>query len=164
YLVLPQKVLTELANHLPSNFAELESIKGIGKAKVKQYGNDILIMIAEYCEKKNVSQTTLELLVKINKSERTDTKKISIQLFNEGKKIAELAEEIGLATSTIETHIAGFIETGEVDIFSLVDKGKVSLIEEYLLENKPMSITEPKQALGDDISYGEIRAVMKYLA
>jgi len=164
YIVLPQKVLTELSNRLPSNFSELESIKGIGKTKIKQYGNDILIMVADYCEKNKVSQTPLELLVKINRPEKKDTKKLSLELFNSGKTISEIAEERGLALSTIETHIAGFIETGEVDIFSFVEKSKVSLIEGYFLEHKPMSITETKQALGDDISYGEIRAVMKYLA
>lgn len=163
YIVLPQKVLTELSNKLPSNFSELESIKGIGKTKIKQYGNDILIMIADYCEKNKVSQTPLELLVKINRPEKKDTKKVSLELFNSGKTIAEIAEERGLALSTVETHISGFIETGEVDLFAFVEKNKVSRIEEYLLENKPMSITETKQALGDDVSYGEIRAVMKYL-
>jgi hypothetical protein len=163
YIVLPQKVLTELANKLPSNFSELESIKGIGKTKVKQYGNELLVMIADYCEKHNLSQTPLELLVKINRPEKIDTKKVSLELFNSGKTIEEIAEERGLALSTIETHIAGFIASGEVDIFSLVDKNKVALIEDYLLQHKPMSITETKLALGEEVSYGEIRAVMKYL-
>ncbi len=163
YIVLPQKVLTELANKLPANFSELEAIKGIGKTKVKQYGNDLLLMITEYCEKNNISQTPLQLLVKINKPEKKDTKRVSLELFNAGKTVSEIAEERGLALSTIESHITGFIETGEADIFSFVDKNKVSKIQDYLQEYKPMSITETKQELGDEISYGEIRAVMKYL-
>lgn len=164
YIVLPQKVLTDISNKLPSNFSELESIKGIGKTKVKQYGNEILVMVADYCEKNKISQTPLELLVKINRPEKKDTKKVSLELFNAGKTVLEIAEERGLALSTIESHITGFIETGEVDIFSFIDKSKVDKIEEYLIESKPLSITEAKQALGEDISYSEIRAVMKYLS
>ncbi len=36
YQVLPQKVLADLANKLPSNFEELESIKGIGKKSAER--------------------------------------------------------------------------------------------------------------------------------
>lgn len=162
YIVLPQKVLTELVNKLPSNFEELESIKGIGKTKIKQYGNELLIMIADYCEQKEVSQTPLQLLVKTRK-EKVDTKKLSFDLYKSGKTIQEIAMERGLTLSTIETHLTHYIGTGEIDIFELIAKEKVENIRDYVLENKPSSMNDTKQAMGDSISYSEIRAVMKYM-
>lgn len=163
YMILPQKALTELVNKLPSNFAELESIKGIGKAKIKQFGAEILGMVTEYCEKRNISQTPLQLLVKVNKPEKVDTKQMSLNAFIDGKTVEEIAMERGLTASTIENHLIHFIGTGELDIHRFVEKDKASQIQAYVEEYKPISTTQTKEALGDDISYNEIRAVMKYL-
>ncbi|TKB98856.1 helix-turn-helix domain-containing protein [Pedobacter cryophilus] len=163
YQVLPQKVLTDLVNKLPSNFEELESIKGIGKVKVKQYGNELLTMIADFCERKDISQTPFQVLIK-TKSEKVDTKKLSLDLFKEGKTVTEIAEIRGFTASTIETHLTHYIETAEVNIYDFVDKSKVERIQEYILENKPASMNDTKAALGNDVSYDEIKAVMKFLA
>lgn len=163
YMILPQKALTELANKLPSNFAELESVKGIGKAKIKQFGAEIIGMVAEYCEKRNISQTPLQLLVKVNKPEKVDTKKLSLNAFNEGKTLEEIASERGLTVATIENHLIHFIGVGELDINKLVEKDKVETIQQYIEEFKPISATQIKEALNETISYTDIKAVMKHL-
>lgn len=163
YMILPQKALTEICSKLPSNFVELESVKGIGKTKIKQFGAEILGMVAEYCEKRNISQTPLQLLVKINKPEKVDTKKLSLDAFKDGKTVEEIASERGLTTGTVENHLIHFVGTGELDIHHLVEKDKVNQIQAYVEEYKPISTTQTKEALGDEISYNEIRAVMKYL-
>lgn len=162
YLILPQKVLIELVNKLPSNFEQLESIKGMGKMKVKQYGNELLMMIADYCEQKTISQTPFQHLI-TTKKEKVDTKKLSFDLYKSGKTIQEIAKERGFAISTIETHLTHYIGTGEIDIFDVIDKNKVENIRDYILEKKPTSMNDTKLAMGNEVSYSEIRAVMKYL-
>jgi len=162
YIVLPQKALAELVSKLPSGFAELETVKGIGKQKVQQYGKAILTIIAEYCEENNIQQTPLNLSLKEEKS-KPDTKKISFDLYKEGKSTDEIALERGLTQSTIEGHLAHFIGTGEIDVYNIVAKEKVGIITEFFQEKRPASLTEAKHALGDDISYSELRAVMKHL-
>ncbi len=162
YQVLPQKVLTDLVNKLPSNYEELESIKGIGKVKVKQYGNELLIMISDFCEKREISQTPFQTLIK-TKTVKSDTKDLSLQLFKAGKTIEEIAETRNLTPGTIEGHLAHYISTGEVTVFDIVKENKVHKIQDYILENKPDSMSEIKAAMGDEVSYGEIRAVMKYM-
>ncbi len=163
YMVLPQKALTEIVNKLPSNSAELESIKGIGKTKIKQFGIEILSMVNEYCEQRNISQTPLQLLVRTHKSEKLDTKKITLNAFNNGKSIEQIAVERGLTVGTIEGHLTHYIGLGELDVYKLVPQEKVQKIQAYIEEFKPISTTQAKEALGDDISYNEIRAVMKYI-
>lgn len=162
YQVLPQKVLVDLVAKLPSNFEELESIKGIGKVKVKQYGNELLIMIADFCEKKEIQQAPLQGFIS-NKKEKVDTKKVSLDLFKEGKSVAEIATIRDFTVGTIETHLTHFITTQEISIFDFMDKTKVNSVSEYILENKPASMNDIKSAMGNEISYGEIRAVMKHL-
>ncbi|MEO5909232.1 MAG: helix-turn-helix domain-containing protein, partial [Pelobium sp.] len=162
YQVLPQKVLVDLVAKLPSNFEELESIKGIGKVKVKQYGNELLIMIADFCEQKEIPQAPLQGLTS-SKKEKVDTKKVSLDLFKEGKSVEEIATIRDFTVGTIETHLTHFITTQEISIFDFMDKIKVDKIIEYILENKPASMNDTKAAMGNEISYGEIRAVMKHL-
>jgi vacuolar-type H+-ATPase subunit E/Vma4 len=164
YLVLPQKVLLELVQKLPSNFAELVSIKGIGKTKVKQYGNDILMIIQEYCKNKEIPQHAMQLEFAKEKPEKKDTKRLSLELLQGGKTVSEIAEERGLVTSTIESHLIHFVESGELDVFKWLNKTKINQIEDFISENKPMSVTELKNALGEEFSYNEIRAVVKHLA
>lgn len=163
YMILPQKALSEIVNKLPANFAELESVKGIGKTKIKQFGAEILTIVNEYCEKRNISQTPLQMLVRVTKPEKTDTKKITFDAFNDGKSVSEIAAERGLTVGTVEAHLAHFVGTGELDVYKLVDEIKVRKIQAYVEEFKPTSVSQTKEALGDDISYSDVKAVMKYL-
>jgi hypothetical protein len=162
YQVLPQKVLADLVNKLPSNYEELESIKGIGKVKVKQYGNELLVMISDFCEKKEISQTPFQTFIKA-KVIKSDTKDLSLQLFKSGKSVEEIATARNLTSGTIEGHLSHYISSGEVSIFDVVKQSKVLKIQEYIMEHKPSSINETKEAMGDDFSYNDIRAVMKHL-
>ncbi len=162
YQVLPQKVLTDLANKLPSNYEELESIKGIGKVKVKQYGNELLIMISDYCEANDIEQGPIKGLITA-KISKTDTKRVSLDMFKAGKSVEEIAKERGFVASTIETHLTHYIDSGEIVVSDFIDKEKVDKIRDYIVETKPISINQTKEAMGNEISYGEIRAVMKHL-
>ena len=49
YMVLPQKSMQELVKKLPANLTELKTIKGIGQASIKQFGEDIIGIINRFC-------------------------------------------------------------------------------------------------------------------
>lgn len=163
YHVLPQKTLTSILKSLPATPAELASIKGIGKVKVQQYGREILQMINDYCEKQNIQREPLEIRVKQPKT-KTDTKKISFDLYKAGKTIPEIAQLRGYTTGTIEGHLAHYVTTGDVPIFDLVPKIKVAKIMAHVIQNPKHTTAETKAALGDDVSYGELKAVLNHLA
>ncbi len=162
YIVLPQKALLELVKNLPVNLSELEAIKGIGKIKVKQYGKELLAMIADYCDTNHIQRSPMKIVLKEQKV-KTDTKKISFDLYKEGKTIAEIAQLRGFTPNTIEGHLAYCISTGEISVFDIVTKLKVAKIMTYIIQNPRAATSEIKAALGDDISYGELKAVMNHL-
>jgi uncharacterized protein YpbB len=96
-----------------------------------------------------------------------DTRQVTYELFNRGLTVAEVARERGLAHSTIESHLAGFVETGRIDIRRLLDEEKLKTIDRELMAMKDKPLGEIRQALGEGYSYGEIRLVQahrKYLA
>ncbi len=161
YAVLPTKVMTDIVNALPTNKADLARIKGIGTVKLKQFGDELIQMIRDYCADNHIATDAppeLDLfLPKV--SAKPDTKKVSFDLYQSGKSIEDIATERGLVKSTIEGHLAHYVGTGDLDIFDLVDKQKVLAIEEFFNMNETTLASEAKLALGDAVSYTDIRLV-----
>jgi len=162
YLVLAQKSILELVKMLPSTLAELENIKGIGKMKVKQFGPDILEIINSYCSDNGLERSGIVFAIK-ETSKKVDTKHVSLNLFQSGKTASEIAKARGLTTGTIESHLANFIVTGEISVFDIVTKMKVARIMAFIVQNPGKSTNETKMELGENISYGELKAVMNHL-
>lgn len=162
YKVLPTKSLLELVELLPANIPALKKVKGIGEAKSKRYGGEILGIIQEYCLSKGLEGAQLSVL-ETPKKPKIDTKKLSFELFQSGKSIAEIAEERSLAASTIEGHLGYYIELGQLDIFDVMDRGKVNKIEQFIKENPTETLSGIKSHFGEDFSYGEIRMVLHHL-
>ena len=90
----------------------------------------------------------------------SDTFRTSLQMYRAGKSVAAIAAARGLAISTIEGHLARFIETGEIELDEVVPPKKAKVIRATLIEMDTNEAIGPVKAkLGDDYSYGEIRAV-----
>ncbi|HEX6180165.1 MAG TPA: helix-turn-helix domain-containing protein, partial [Chitinophagaceae bacterium] len=99
---------------------------------------------------------------KKTKAHKGDSQRVSLQLYKEGRTIAEIAAERSLARGTIETHLSNFIPTGEVDALALVSQEKLDKIIGLLEEQPDINSWSIKQALGEDFSYADIRAGLKH--
>jgi len=53
YMVFPDKTLEEMASRFPTTLGEMESIYGVGKTKLRQYGEVFLSEILRYIEERN---------------------------------------------------------------------------------------------------------------
>lgn len=170
FMVVTHAGLKDICTFLPRNKRSLLLIAGFGKAKVEKYGDDILDAVNEYCERLDL-QTNMEELKPVGKKERKpkttgaktpaakpDTKTLSFSLFNSGKKIQEIAKERGLAGSTIEGHLAHYVESGDIDVSMLVSEEKKKIILMVLKEHEATSLSDIKLLL-PDISFGEMRFV-----
>ncbi|GEO12065.1 helix-turn-helix domain-containing protein [Segetibacter aerophilus] len=96
------------------------------------------------------------------KPEKGESGRISLQMFKQGKSIEDISVARGMSQGTIESHLATFVATGEVDILDLVD----NLILEKLLglmEAAPdLPASAIKEKAGKEVSYSDIRAVRNY--
>lgn len=99
------------------------------------------------------------------KPEKGESRRISLQLFKEGKTIAEIAGARGFALSTIEGHLASFIPEGEIGVEQLLPPEKIQRIEKAIQElgDRFAGSKEVKDNLPPDYSYADIRAVMLHL-
>ncbi len=74
--------------------------------------------------------------------------------------IAEVAEKRGLATSTIEGHLAHFIIKETLPLSALIPEEKAKKGFELIAQNDFDGLTELKQIAGDEFSYGELRILI----
>lgn len=162
-------MLDSLVETLPATLAELEQIKGIGKNKVQQYGEEVLAYINAYCKNQNIERKPFTVdteKIKVKSASaiaKTDTKQVSFDLFQSGKTIAEIAAERDYVASTIEGHLAYFVDLGELEITQIFPQETISKIRNYLSKNQPENLNEIKNALGEEVSYSAIRAVVKLM-
>lgn len=160
FMVLPQKTIVELAKIRPTTMEELLAIKGFGKTKVKQIGDEILRIVRENPPGRSGSSTTpKEKVAKPPKEPKELSPAITLAFFQSGKTIAEIAAERSLAVSTVESHLVRYVGTGELAVETLLPARKIATIQAYLETYPSESLSEIRQALGNDVSYSDIRYV-----
>lgn len=167
YMVAGSNTIFEMSQYLPQTLSELKGIKGFGKARIEKYGQLFLDIIISYCQKKGLSSLVEEKPVgkkkagsKEPKPGKTNTKAVSYQMFREGKSVEQIATERNLKTGTIQEHLAGYIEKGEIPLESLVEAGKIKMIQAVIEELETPTLTDIKVRCDDSVSFGDIRMVM----
>jgi hypothetical protein len=164
YRVLPQKALMGIAASMPSSPEKMLEIKGIGKKKISTYGKDILEIIAGYCTKNGIAyQPDYSMdLTKKKKAAKPDTKKITLELYRQGKSINEIAAERGLAATTIEGHLAYFVGQSELGIDNFLTEIQLKEILDAARGEDPVRLTALKEKLKDKYSYSELKMAMAF--
>ncbi|EMR02077.1 helix-turn-helix domain-containing protein [Cesiribacter andamanensis] len=166
YMIMQLKTMEELAARQPRTLAELKKIKGLGKKKIEQMGEDLLAIINSMA--KGPAPTPepdreSEAAARAEKKEKKDSKLETLALFKAGHSLEEIMEIRGLARSTVETHLSQFAGSGELDMDRLVPRETQSLIAGYVEEMGFTSLGEAKEILGEGVSYFELRLVMREL-
>ncbi|MFL6374643.1 MAG: DNA helicase RecQ [Pyrinomonadaceae bacterium] len=166
YIVFSDATLIEMATWLPLTDDDMRRIMGVGDVKMQKYGRDFLAEIRKYCSRLNLeSRSGLKASSRARKRrtrkpEGRSTFEISLDLFREGKSIQEIARIRDLGVSTIEGHLALFIPAGKIALEELVSTEKVPTIREAVFKHGTAALGPIKTDLGEQFTYGEIRAVI----
>ena len=169
YIIFSDATLVEFATYLPLNERDMKKMSGVGDVKMDKYGLDFLAEIVEFCDENNhKTRIKLKAPTRRKRTKRNNAGEsspdISLKMFRQGKSVSEIAEDRELAISTIETHLVKFIPSGEIQLEDLVELEKIEVIKEAIFEFNPENGISPiKEHLGEDYSYGEIRAVLAEL-
>lgn len=92
-----------------------------------------------------------------------ETQLLSLALYRAGKSIAEIAKERELAVSTITNHLVQFVSSGEINVRDFVEPEKQERITAMLNTIPPGPLSTIREAMGEQYSYLEIKAVMAVL-
>ena len=90
------------------------------------------------------------------------SEEISIEMFKSGKTIKEIAQERNLVEGTIAGHFIKGIASGELDVYSLLDKPIVDEIMSALNTVEFQSLTEIYEHFNERYSFNEIKYVTTY--
>jgi ATP-dependent DNA helicase RecQ len=168
YVVFSDVTLIEMASYLPQDEREMKRISGVGDLKFEKYGSEFLLTVRDYCSTHSLdSRIALKQRTKRTVTQKRDssgrgTHQISFDMFRSGMSIADIASKRNLGVSTIEGHLARYIATGDIALDELVPIEKIAAIQKAVEEcdNEEGRLSPIKEMLGDDYTYGEIRAVL----
>ncbi|USD68296.1 DNA helicase RecQ [Vibrio sp. SCSIO 43136] len=101
YVICHDASLREIAKRRPTTKAHLLQISGFGESKVEKYGEALLAVV----EPRPIELKAL-----------TDTELKTVELFQSNPSVDSVAQQRGLANSTIFAHLAKGIESGACDL------------------------------------------------
>lgn len=97
------------------------------------------------------------------KKVKTDTKIQSLQMFNQGKTIEEIAAERSLHVRTIQGHMAHWIRQGEIDIGQLVPQDALGEITRAFEEQDTRFLKPVHESLSGKYGYDLLQYAAAYL-
>jgi len=149
YVIFADSTLKLMARRKPETLEEFGQLSGVTEYKLAQYGDRFVSEIRAFCweHKPPVplpSQTHLATL----------------QLYQQGLSIADIAQRRNLQPRTIATHLSELIEMNQpVDIDRLVAKELHQPILEAIETVGDKTLRALRDRLGEDYSYEDIRLV-----
>jgi ATP-dependent DNA helicase RecQ len=164
YVIFSDKSIIEMANHYPQSEETFIQIHGVGDSKLKKYGSDFISIIKSYCNEKGIEEKPKAALkrtvIKSGKSKRYE--KVA-EMFNNGKSVDDLANELSVKEDTVIEHIYKFLLDGNeikqkapVSHLELNDNQYNRLIESFKKHGyerlKPIF-----EDLAETFSYSELR-------
>ena len=96
------------------------------------------------------------------KEEKEKTHVTSYNLFTSGMSIPDIAAARSLTVSTIFSHLAKYVETGQIRLDAIVPKDHIDIIRRAITAaGTDDGLTSIKALCPDDVTYEEIRLVIK---
>ncbi|MFD2530083.1 helix-turn-helix domain-containing protein [Polaribacter marinaquae] len=155
FQIFTQETLYAICESLPRTEKELLNVKGMGKTRVSKYGEEILEVIETYCKENGINKQNEQ-----KREDKKPTKQITLELFRSGLSVKEIAKERSLTTNTIESHLASYIPSGDVDILELIPLKKYKKLVDEIEKIEFKSLTELKEKVDKSFSYMELRMVL----
>ena len=155
FQIFTQETLYNICEDLPRTESALLKVKGMGKTRVKKYGEEILEVIEEYCTENGINSFNEQ-----KKEHKKSSKQITLELFTSGLSPKEIAKERGVTLNTIQSHLMTFIPSGDVDVLELIPLKRYKKILDQIEQVNFKNLTELKEKVDKDISYMELRMVL----
>ena len=135
YMVASTAALIAISNAMPLDKKDLLAIKGVGRKKVEQYGNDWLRIVTDYCSRYGLESKAVQQqeerqaqtqAQKPKKRQRGDSWRMSVEMFKTGKSISDIAEERVLKYATIAGHLIDGVREYMLNMSDLVENERLS--------------------------------------
>jgi ATP-dependent DNA helicase RecQ len=166
YVIFTDATLRAMAQQRPQSQSQFAQISGVGSRKLEAYFIPFTREIRAYCELHNLSMgLSPEPAAKKEAASAPTgpgvpslTRQVTLQMYQAGQCIEDIARERNLKPSTIISHLAELIEAGEaIDVAALIQPGHYEVIVDAIQQVDGEALKPVKELLGDKYSYEEIR-------
>lgn len=165
YVIFQDSTLKLMAQVQPQTLVEFGQLSGIVSAKVEQYGQTFINEIQSYRQEQGLSISTNKYKNSKNNSRSSDspsyTSLMSLELFQQGYTLKEVADKRNLKTTTVIGHLAETLEMGKtLDLERLISPDRQQNIVEALEKVGDSNSLKPiYEYLKEEYTYDEIRLV-----
>ena len=168
YVVLPDTTLRVMAQQRPQSLTHFGQIPGVVKSKLEAYFTIFTSEIRAYCEQHNLAMelipedgTKKEIRAAAEPvAQSSATRLVTLEMYQKGMSIEEIARERNLKLGTIMSHIGELIEQGEiVDFERVMRPERYEVIVKAWQQVEGEALKPVKELLGEEYSYDEIRLV-----
>ena len=161
YRIASTKTLLEIADKLPCTPKQLLNIHGIGRAKLLEYGDDLLDIVITYLGENDLE--CKEDKPEPPKKPKKKNHEVSYELYKQGFTLEQIAQKCGFKVNTIFNHMTKYVANGELDIEEFMGEDELKKIQTFFEENPEASLSEAKEALPEDIDWSHLRMVKTYM-
>ena len=163
YVVFADSSLRLMAQVQPQTLTDFGKISGVGSHKLAQYGSRFVAQIQAYCQEQGLDSPP-NVVMPSRLPRFSDTLSLTLELYQQGLNIEEIAQKRQLHPNTIMGHLAQLMELNKpVDVNQLVSPGRQQPILEAIQAVGSNSLKSIYEHLGQSYSYGEIRLVLASL-
>jgi len=168
YVVFGDATLRDLARRRPTSDAAMRQVRGVGEKKLADYGDVFMAKIADYCATHqlatNVDPTpTMQNATSVDRSVSTSAIP-AFEYFREGLSIAEVAQRMNRAASTVQGYLAEYLRHEKATDWSpWVNADTAARIEAAAEQFGRDRLKPIFEALGGEVGYNEIRIVVACL-
>jgi ATP-dependent DNA helicase RecQ len=149
YVVFGDSTLRLMAQMRPQTLTKLSRLSGVTEYKLNKYGDDFVQAIRAFTPEQIIPPAL-----------PTATQMKTLQLYQQGLTVAEIAQHRGFAISTITEHISELIELNQpIDINNLVEPTIQGEIINAIEQVGEQSLKRIKQHLQDMYTYEQIKLV-----
>ena len=169
FVVFGDAALRQMATRMPRDHESFRRIKGVGDAKLHQFGGQFIAVIADHTAKNEPASPANDQFRAISSSKPGpppgDTYTRTADLVREGFNVAEIAAQRGIAQQTVLTHMERLVEAGQnFDILHLMPpERKYRRIAHAFRAVNSDRLSNVMEWLGSGCSYEELRLVRLHM-
>ncbi|MCZ8228553.1 DNA helicase RecQ [Flavobacterium sp.] len=151
YVIFNDATLKQFENERPMSDSEFLAIDGVGKAKLEKYGDAFIKTIIDFQKNK-----------KVNPKKESNTYKETLDLFQTGLSVDEIATKRNLGISTIASHLAKlYIDGHPIDLSSYINPEEIAKINEAKIKLEAPNALKPYfEYFEEQVPYEKIRMAL----
>jgi ATP-dependent DNA helicase RecQ len=125
YIVFDDAALRDMARRRPSTIGNFLQVKGVGEKKCRQYGENVLATIKDYCQTNSlemdigVNPERVSARLPLNKSKMplnlSKARQLAFDLFSQRHSIEEVAKSVNRAQSTTTQYLVEYIKRENIN-------------------------------------------------